>query len=177
MKFVKKPISIEAEQWTAKHPVAGVRTGVLPPQAIADAAHDLGLPPDTTKWGWISTLEGPHIVQEGDWIITGIRGERYPCKDEIFRASYIEAETLTVPRNDGGPPMEFRLATKLGITVGDAGAALLVGEELAVPMELEGLARLVQLLLGAGEAIARNSASLVVPAAAIPPNLKPPQAH
>lgn len=38
--------------------------------------------------GWIDTLEGGHIVCPGDWIITGIMGERYPCKDAIFKESY-----------------------------------------------------------------------------------------
>jgi hypothetical protein len=38
--------------------------------------------------GWIDTLEGGHIVCPGDWIITGIKGERYPCKPDIFEATY-----------------------------------------------------------------------------------------
>lgn len=38
--------------------------------------------------GWIETLEGGHIVCPGDWIITGIAGERYPCKPDIFEATY-----------------------------------------------------------------------------------------
>jgi hypothetical protein len=35
------------------------------------------------KHGWIDTLEDGHNVCPGDWIITGIKGERYPCKQEI----------------------------------------------------------------------------------------------
>lgn len=38
--------------------------------------------------GWIDTLEGGHIVCPGDWIITGVAGEHYPCKDAIFQATY-----------------------------------------------------------------------------------------
>jgi hypothetical protein len=38
--------------------------------------------------GWIDTLEGGHIVCPGDWIITGVKGERYPCKPDIFEATY-----------------------------------------------------------------------------------------
>ena len=38
--------------------------------------------------GWIDTLEGGHIVCPGDWIITGIKGEHYPCKPDIFEATY-----------------------------------------------------------------------------------------
>ena len=36
----------------------------------------------------IYTLEGTMTAQPGDWIITGVAGERYPCKDNIFRATY-----------------------------------------------------------------------------------------
>lgn len=38
--------------------------------------------------GWIDTLEGGHTVCPGDWIITGIKGELYPCKPDIFEATY-----------------------------------------------------------------------------------------
>lgn len=38
--------------------------------------------------GWIDTLEGGHIVCPGDFIITGVKGERYPCKPDIFAATY-----------------------------------------------------------------------------------------
>ena len=39
----------------------------------------------------ISTLEGLHWADRGDWIIRGIKGEFYPCKPDIFEATY-EAE-------------------------------------------------------------------------------------
>lgn len=38
--------------------------------------------------GWIDTREGGHTVCPGDWIITGVMGERYPCKPDIFTATY-----------------------------------------------------------------------------------------
>jgi len=38
--------------------------------------------------GWIDTLEGGHIVCPGDWIITGVQGEHYPCKPDIFEMTY-----------------------------------------------------------------------------------------
>lgn len=38
--------------------------------------------------GWIDTLEAGHNVCPGDWIITGVKGERYPCKPDIFEATY-----------------------------------------------------------------------------------------
>lgn len=38
--------------------------------------------------GWIDTLEGGHIVCPGDWIITGVSRECYPCKPDIFDMTY-----------------------------------------------------------------------------------------
>ena len=38
--------------------------------------------------GWIDTLEQGHRVCPGDWVITGVQGERYPCKPSIFDATY-----------------------------------------------------------------------------------------
>ena len=41
----------------------------------------------------IETLEGTMVAEPGDWIITGIKGERYPCKPDIFEATYERAES------------------------------------------------------------------------------------
>ena len=38
--------------------------------------------------GWIDTKEGGYNVCPGDWIITGVKGERYPCKPDIFAITY-----------------------------------------------------------------------------------------
>lgn len=40
----------------------------------------------------IHTLESDMLASPGDWIITGIKGEQYPCKDDIFRATYEPVE-------------------------------------------------------------------------------------
>lgn len=45
--------------------------------------------------GWIQTLEGGHIVCPGDFIITGIKGEHYPCKSDIFESTYTKLEEGT----------------------------------------------------------------------------------
>ena len=36
----------------------------------------------------IITLEGVMTAEAGDWLITGVKGEQYPCKDDIFRMTY-----------------------------------------------------------------------------------------
>ena len=45
-----------------------------------------------TAVGEIDTLEGVMSYQPGDWIITGVKGEKYPCKDDSFRATYEPVE-------------------------------------------------------------------------------------
>lgn len=42
--------------------------------------------------GFINTLEGGHVVCPGDWVITGLRGEVYACKPDIFEKSYEPVE-------------------------------------------------------------------------------------
>ena len=44
-------------------------------------------PRDDQPWG-IVTLEGFMACSPGDWVITGVKGERYPCKPDIFEATY-----------------------------------------------------------------------------------------
>lgn len=121
MKFRKKPVVIEAVQWfkNGDHPLDysrthhGLEDGVMRaftaaerkskqwegdvvryfrhPDVSGDSAckHCGGRMHDH---GWIETLEGGHIVCPGDWTITGIKGEHYPCKPDIFAATYEPAE-------------------------------------------------------------------------------------
>jgi len=80
MKFRKKPVVIEASQWF-KHGDHSMVTKLPSPHAE-----------DRLDLGWINTLEGGHVVKPGDWIITGVAGEHYPCKPDIFEATYEAAE-------------------------------------------------------------------------------------
>lgn len=41
---------------------------------------------------FINTLEGKHYISKGDYIITGLKGERYPCKPDIFAMTYEKVE-------------------------------------------------------------------------------------
>ena len=105
MKFRKKPVVIEATQWwkNGDHPEDNCKWikfdgkrqkgegGVVRHYRHPDVSggrlcercgrrmHD---------HGWIDTLEGGHVVCPGDWIITGVQGELYPCKPDIFDATY-----------------------------------------------------------------------------------------
>ena len=44
----------------------------------------------------IETLEGTMRAESRDWIITGVQGEQYPCKPDIFAATYEPAERQQV---------------------------------------------------------------------------------
>lgn len=46
----------------------------------------------TDKTMYIETLEGVHRADPGDWIITGVKGEQYPCKPDIFDKTYEKVE-------------------------------------------------------------------------------------
>ena len=79
MNYRKKPVVIQATQWfkDGDHPAVIRKTA---PNRHADE----GIP-------WVPTLEGGHVVTPGDWIITGVKGEHYPCKPDIFEMTYESA--------------------------------------------------------------------------------------
>jgi len=47
---------------------------------------------------FINTLEGKMRADPGDWIITGVKGEQYPCKPDIFSATYEPVKSTPSPR-------------------------------------------------------------------------------
>ncbi len=75
-KYRKRPVVIEAEQWVSGKNINGVHTTGVPPNVVT----------------WCDSLEGRLTVSAGDWIITGIKGEHYPCKPDIFEATYEKVE-------------------------------------------------------------------------------------
>ena len=78
-KFRKKPVVIEAVQVTA-------RTFDAP---HPNPKHVIGVVYDPIfRRAYIDTLEGRMTADIGDWIITGVKGEKYPCKPDIFEATY-----------------------------------------------------------------------------------------
>ena len=86
--FTKKPVTISATQWfkNGDHPQVRAISPSEDPFFTGMGGATLT---DREKYGVIGTLESPnHLVIPGDWIITGVKGEMYPCKDEIFRLTY-----------------------------------------------------------------------------------------
>lgn len=86
MKFRKKPVIIEAVEFHGNRNwdeapnwlIAATKKG---PQEVG-ALHVF---PPTAR---IVTLQGPINASAGDWIIRGVQGEIYPCKPDIFAATY-----------------------------------------------------------------------------------------
>lgn len=85
-KYRKKPVEIEAVQltpesgievvsWLADHGADFVALAQAPDEEVLHAIE-------------IRTLEGDMRADVGDWIIRGVKGEFYPCKPDIFDATY-----------------------------------------------------------------------------------------
>lgn len=90
-KYKKKPVVIEAFQWTGEN--------------LKEIIAFTGLHESAKKWTWkqyeevvaaeglkIFTLEGKMNADIDDWIIKGVKGEFYPCKPDIFEATYEKVE-------------------------------------------------------------------------------------
>jgi len=81
--YRKKPIVIEAEQWNyGDEPLPCMQPyeGRLLEQF-----------PQYENFYYLETLEGIMHVSSGDYVIKGIQGEFYPCKPDIFKETYEEA--------------------------------------------------------------------------------------
>lgn len=86
VKFKKKPVEIDAFQWT------GDINQTEDPEWIVAAiredrvvVHSLG---SEHMQLIIETLEGTMAAKPGDWIIRGVKGEIYPCKPDVFEQTY-----------------------------------------------------------------------------------------
>lgn len=84
MKFRQKPVVIEAQELTpeSSSEVARWCGGRVIKEAKASDPSDVYVGLD------IPTLEGVMRANAGDWIIRGVNGEFYPCRDDIFRQTY-----------------------------------------------------------------------------------------
>lgn len=81
-RYRKRPVVIEAAQWLPQSN-GGFSTPPAPENVLRQ----------TTGNGWqIRTLEGWLDLTPGDWIIRGVAGEHYPCKPDVFSATYEKVE-------------------------------------------------------------------------------------
>lgn len=82
MKFRKKPVVIEAVQYTGD-----VNTTEIDDMAFLEA-YSKGEFKERDGKLVIKTLEGTMIANKGDYVIKGVNGEFYPCKPDIFEKTY-----------------------------------------------------------------------------------------
>ncbi len=88
MKFRKKPVIVEAKLYNGENAAEiWAWMGKEYPQPFVQSLKEFL--EDTLT---IKTLEGDLTAQVGDWIIRGIKGEFYPCKPDIFEATYEAVE-------------------------------------------------------------------------------------
>lgn len=95
--YRKKPVVIQAVQWTGENEVE-----VQDFLKLTDHAH-VGY----VKGSYvdIGTLEGVMVASIGDYIIKGVKGEFYPCKPDIFEMTYDPTSMVVVTRwGQGGAP-------------------------------------------------------------------------
>ena len=94
-RFRKRPVVIEAVQWTGDNLIEVISFTDGVPDTRSDTAAE--------KWQSycdlvandglkIHTLEGKMLASPGDWIIKGVQGEFYPCKPAIFALTYEAAD-------------------------------------------------------------------------------------
>jgi hypothetical protein len=84
MKYRKKPVVIEAVQWT------GENTAEVDEFTNSKFGYQLGT--DNVLRVCIDTLEGTMLANPGDYIIKGVNGEFYPCKPDVFAKTYEPVE-------------------------------------------------------------------------------------
>ena len=92
MKFRKKPVTIEAVQISKRMDITSPDWFAQAVQQNKVVLHGMGKFTRDEPWVEIETLEGVMRGNNGDWIIQGIKGELYPCKPDIFEATYEVAE-------------------------------------------------------------------------------------
>lgn len=92
--YRKKPIVVDAWQFISHADFPNA-----PPWLMQAVSRTRDKMPDGRVGKWINpidgsdmliigTLEGDHFASPGDWIIRGVKGELYPCKPDIFEATY-----------------------------------------------------------------------------------------
>lgn len=82
----KKPVEVDAFRWTGDQDQTEDPVWIV--EAIKSGRvrfHNAGSPYVVML---VSTLEGTMCATPGDWIIRGVKGELYPCKPDIFAATY-----------------------------------------------------------------------------------------
>ena len=87
MKYRKKPVVIDAVQWDPQKPIADYTYWFR-----TQLESECELCAISTGELRIFTRDGVMTAKPGDWIIRGVKGELYPCRDDIFQQTYEPVE-------------------------------------------------------------------------------------
>lgn len=88
-RFRKRPVEIEARQWDGTAEGAGpIIDWILSGDRSARYHDERDASPGARTEIAIDTLEGTMMARPGDYVIKGVQGEFYPCKPDIFEATY-----------------------------------------------------------------------------------------
>lgn len=126
-KFRKKPAVIDAFKlerrcdWPAWFHDAVTRNDIV--------THGLGKFGQGEVFCEIKTLEGVMRAGEGDWIIKGIRGELYPCKSDIFSATYEPAEDLGMSKSAPWDEADRRPGITVDLKTAASGLSKVLGDD------------------------------------------------
>jgi hypothetical protein len=89
-KYRKKPVVVEAVQWSGSNWHEMLAWAEWEDSADARSLARLSFLSTSGDLLRIRTLEGTMTASPGDWVIRGVVGEFYPCKPDIFEATYEE---------------------------------------------------------------------------------------
>lgn len=84
--YRKRPVEITAVRWDGEN---WEEVLAAFPEVPTDVAWDI----DSHSL-IVRTLEGRMRCAQGDWLIRGVKGEFYPCKDDIFQSTYEAVDVL-----------------------------------------------------------------------------------
>lgn len=90
--YRKKPVVIEARQFVGTPPDATNASELIDWMLTGEMTARFHVTEDDDCFIVIDTLEGTMRADRGDFIIRGVQGEFYPCKPDIFEATYEPAE-------------------------------------------------------------------------------------
>lgn len=94
-KFRKKPVVVEAVQFTGNNAYEILRLMPKDKKSTLVVSSSPGRNGRLSRTSLhVMTLEGLMKVSPGDWVIRGVAGELYPCKPDIFAATYEPADVV-----------------------------------------------------------------------------------
>jgi DNA-directed RNA polymerase subunit RPC12/RpoP len=104
MKYKKKPVIIDAVQWTGNNHreiFDFLTENAFDKESMKVTGDNFYIDHSKVEGGLIiKTLEGEHLATIGDYIIRGVQGEYYPCKEDIFLQTYEKVEDINISKGN-----------------------------------------------------------------------------